>query len=821
MMRSAAGLLLGTLLVGNAFAQVAPFDMSQERAAYPQPPGATVPAAPSGKPAQPAPPAAAPAAPAPMAPAPSTSPQPAPVQATTPAGPDAFSVAATATAPATSAPAEFRRYLIPFREMILEGETQRRSWSVFLTAEEASAARKIHSAYQSAVVVAPELSRLRLLVNDVALFDIPIQSSDQVADLIADLPQGLLRPGANTIVLESVMRHRTDCTIQSTYELWAEIDPGRTFLSFDPAVSVAKRRIDDVQATGVDQNGETHFSIVVPGLDSAVANAPIVRLAEGLALSANMPNLDISVFRTAQQAAGAGSVTVVMGTAQELAGVLDKVPDAVTTSAFVGFVDDAATGPSTLVVGGPTWTVIASAVESIVNPVDRPASSLRAVISTKNWRLPDAPLYREGASATFADLGVPTQEFTGRRFRTEFAFGIPADFYANDYGEATLLLDAAYSSEVLPGSHIDVYVNGNIASTLPISQSGGGILRQLPISVTMRHLKPGANLVRIEAILMTSSDAICTPGTTASANPRFVIFETSKLEVPNFARIARSPDLSALAGTGFPYNRAADPIPLILERNEPGALSAAAAILARMSVAAGRALRVDASLSPAMVTGRDAIFVSSIANTPAEILRHFGISANSQSDWSQVSRPAAETAPAADTTATFDRWRQQLSGSGWRGRVSSLEDWLSRNFDFTIGSLIKTPDPTDYMPKQGASIMLAQQESIGEGGTWTLVTAPSGQQLDSGMEALGKFENWNRIGGHITTIDGKSDSITVVPVASFRFVPTQPVSISNYRLIAANWLSSNVLAFAGWLVVLCTFLGLVTASLLSVFGRRG
>jgi hypothetical protein len=820
MMRSTACLLLGSLLATEAFAQVAPFDMSQEREAYPQPPGVTVrtpPAgAPSTTPVQPAPPAATPIPPAPASPQ-----QTAPTQAAAPAGPDATSVAATTTPLAMADVTGTRRYLIPFREFILEGETQRRSWSVFLTAEEAASARQIHSAYQNAVVVAPELSKFRLLINDVAVFDIPIQSSDQVTDLVANLPAGLLKSGANTIVVESAMRHRTDCTIQSTYELWTEVDPGRTFLTFDPATSVSKRRVDDIQATGVDQNGRTRFAIVAPGLDSAVANVPIVRLAEGLALSANMPNLDINVYRSAQQPVGAGGLTVVVGTAQELAGVLDKVPDAVSTSAFVGFVDDAATGPSTLVVGGPTWTVIESAVESIVNPVDRPATSLRAAISTKNWRLPDAPLYREGGSATFADLGVPTQEFTGRRLRTEFAFGIPSDFYANDYGEATLLLDAAFSPEVLPGSHIDVYVNGNIASTLPITQSGGGILRQLPISVTMRHLKPGANLVRIEAILMTESDAICTPGTTASTNPRFVIFETSRLEVPNFARIARSPDLAALAGTGFPYNRATDPLPLIVERNEPGALSAAAAMLARMSVAAGRALRVDGSLSPAMVTGRNAIFVSSIANTPAEILRHFGISPNSQSEWAQTSRPAAETAPAADTTATFDRWRQQLSGSGWRGRVSSLEDWLARNFDFTIGSLIKTSDPTDYMPKQGASIMVAQQESIGAGGTWTLVTAPSGQQLDSGMQALGKFDNWNRIGGRITTIDGQSDDIAVVPVASFRFIPTQPASIANYRLIAANWLSSNVLAFAGWLVGLCTFLGLVTAGLLSILGRRG
>lgn len=89
-----------------------------------------------------------------------------------------------------------------------------------------------------------------------------------------------------------------------------------------------------------------------------------------------------------------------------------------------------------------------------------------------------------------SELGLESSEFGGRRFRNEFYVGMPADFYASAYGEAAMLLDAAYSSQVLPGSHIDIYVNDEIASTVPISNNGGGIFRHLPINVTMRHFKP-------------------------------------------------------------------------------------------------------------------------------------------------------------------------------------------------------------------------------------------------------------------------------------------------------------------------------------------
>lgn len=125
-----------------------------------------------------------------------------------------------------------------------------------------------------------------------------------------------------------------------------------------------------------------------------------------------------------------------------------------------------------------------------------------------------------------SELGIESAEFGGRRFRNEFYIGMPADFYASAYGEASLLLDAAYSSQVLPGSHIDIYVNDEIASTVPISNNGGGIFRHLPIKVTMRHFKPGPNKVTIEAVLMTAQDQACAPGAPASATPRFALFDT-------------------------------------------------------------------------------------------------------------------------------------------------------------------------------------------------------------------------------------------------------------------------------------------------------
>src|SRR5690606_15714672 len=107
-----------------------------------------------------------------------------------------------------------------------------------------------------------------------------------------------------------------------------------------------------------------------------------------------------------------------------------------------------------------------------------------------------------------------------RRYLHSFTFAIPSDFYAGSYGEARLLLDAAYSADVLPGSSLNIYVNGSIAASMQLTERRGAILDQLPIKVTMRHFRPGLNEIAIEAELLTEQDAACLPGAAASETPR-------------------------------------------------------------------------------------------------------------------------------------------------------------------------------------------------------------------------------------------------------------------------------------------------------------
>ncbi len=811
--------ILTSLLVTTVLAsgQSVPFDMSTERKDEPQAPTApTAPVVPTQPPV--APPATTPTPPATPAAVPLAHPRSSAPATSTTALPSASMVSSPSTQPPSGS---LRRFLIPSDKMSLNGEIARQQWTVQLTADEARTATQFHLGYQNALVIAPELSRLKVVMNGITVLDQPVQSSEGVSDVTVNLPQDVMRAGKNLISFEVSQRHRTDCTIQSTYELWSEIAPERTFLTFGQNASRRITNFEDVATIGVDEEGSTRFNIIAPGIDSPAATGPVLRLSQGLAVFANMPNQRISVSREPQANLAEGALNIVVGLPAEISKVLQTVPDGATVSPTITFVDDQRTGPSTMVVTGPTWQSIASSVESVIAPADRPLDSTRTNLSTEAWHYPDAPIFFEAGQQSFAQLGLRTEEFAGRRFRTDFLIGIPSDFYANDYGQARLLLDAAYSAEVQPGSHIDVYVNGNIAATVPITNAGGAILRKLPVPVTMRHFRPGTNTIALEAVLMTAKDAVCAPGASGQTDSRFVLFDTSAFEMPRFARMAQLPNLARTAGTGFPYNRSTAPIPVMVDKSEVGSLSTAATLLARMSLAAGRPFAIEPVISVQAIGERDAMFFGPIGRFDPEVLTQVGLTADSRVSWGQETNLPTDNRNAGQTTATFDKWRDQLSGAGWRGQVSSFSEWLNSKFDISLDTLRLTPRMAEPLtPPADASLVVAQRPGPDERHIWTMVTAPTADALWQGADGLVHTDQWNKVGGEMTLYNATGDITSTRDVSTFEFRETQPFSVANYRLIIANWLSGNVLSYAAGLSVMCMLLGIATATLLKNLGRR-
>lgn len=718
---------------------------------------------------------------------------------------------------ASSADAAVRRYIIPAASLLLGGEVDSQSFPIYLTKAQASVATAIHLGYSNAVVVAPESSNLTVVVNDVSVGSVPIQSPEGTKDIRFDLPAGLLRPGVNRVTFAVAQRHRTDCTIRSTYDLWTAVDPARTYLAVPRETGGRLLTADDIAAIGVGPEGRTRFTMVVPEMGQPAAASALMRLGQGLALMAKMPNQTFDVVETLPKTAGPGDLTVLVGTADDLSPILPDLPATARSSAISTFVDTSSADRKVFVVSGPDWPSIEAAVEGIVSPVDRPPGVNREALSVRQRNASEMPLVTGEALLTFASLGVRTSEFGGRRFRAGFDIGIPSDFYAGAYGEATLLLDAAYSAEVLPGSHVDVYVNGSIASTVPITSRNGGIFRHLPIRVTMRHLRPGPNRIDLEAVLMTRADTVCAPGATALAEPRFALFDSSEFRLPRFARIAQLPNLAALSGTGFPYNGQADPAALYLDRLDGDTLSAAATFLGKLAVSSGRAIRVRPETSALAISGRDAILVGTISQLPPLVLGQAHIAAESASAWGA---PASGGSQQGATQEAFAEWQSRVRGGSWRGQISALESWLQATFDISFSSLSLLPGAeTPVAPDEKARFLVAQGDNPEETATWTVLTAPSGAALKAGMDDLAQDVRWQQLDGYASLAGEDAGALDTHAAARTRFVTTQPWSFANLRLIAANWLSSNILAYAAIFCVLSILLGIATSGLLRRFGR--
>lgn len=754
-----------------------------------------------------------------------------------------------AVAPTPAIPASFQfKPLLPAARVTLEGESDTRSWAFYLTQDEASADLNLDIAFQNALVVMPEASRLTVRINGERITEAAIASSDRLKRTSTAIRKGLLRPGQNTIRFEAAQRHRTDCTITSTYELWTRIDGAGTRLFFrNPATQQSRlRSIDDLPAVGSDESGLTTIHIVAPGAARAVAANSILAVAQGVALRGRYSLASVRVSERLPERIRPGVLTVLLGTTKELRDLIGALPPEAGSGSFLGFVANPGLGPAALLVTGETWPELEAIVAKLLTgPVSRPTNINRKTMGTASWHVPDAPFISGKQVLRFSELGIPTQESSGRRMRVRAVVAMPGDFYANAYGEATLYLDGAYS-EVLPGdSHIEIFVNGNVAATVPLNATSGGLFQQTPITIPLRHFRPGINEVWFEAVTLARSDLACGPGATLPGKNRFALFDTTALAFPDFAKIGVSPNLAAVGGTGFPYSIAPN-VGLVIGRQDLPNLGAAATLLARLAQRADRPLPVDVLGSPATVGNRPALIIGAAGQLPAGLLPRVGIADNVRNTWPQradavVVVPETEGAAVFDavinrfqgrqttpedsggvaptTEAVRDRWRGSFGGPLARYFIG-FDQWLQRTFDLSFAQL-RTPSraPSLYEPAEGAELIAAQATDPDTRQVWTAFVVRQEEALERAADRLVTPGNWAGMAGKVTAFRSGQDN-HVISADSTTFVMTRPFSLANMRLAFANWMSSNIGVYALALLGACISLGIGTSLMLGRMGRR-
>jgi hypothetical protein len=526
-----------------------------------------------------------------------------------------------------------------------------------------------------------------------------------------------------------------------------------------------------------------------------------------------------------------------MGLASELRSLVAGVPDAATIQPLTMMMQEPVSLGSTLVVSGPTWQDLDTAIGIVGARGINAAQVERGVIDTASWQWPEVPTAFGARSFRFADLGVPTQEFSGRRLKTGFSINLPSDFYATEYGETVLHLDAAYTSAVRPGSHVNVFVNGMISTQMTIT-SQGDIVRRHNIRVPLKNFKSGLNQITIEAVLLTDADERCAPGETLSEANRFVLFDTTTLEFPTYGRIGRLPDLAVLSAGRFPDEDL--PTTVVLARPDPLNYSAAGTLLARMARSAGAPVRAQFS-NAASADDESVLFIGAVDQIPAGLLNRVKVSEHLRMIWpstptagdrsgpqmvsTEFSLPAAQASPDHTATASTDevrkRWSETFQRRGvLQQTIGTVQDWMEKTFSLSVSSLsLEERTDVPYEPPQRASLLVAQSRTEASG-VWTLVTARTDKALADETARLANPMIWSQVAGRAIALEPREMKLQVEPIKDYRFVQTLPPSLTNLRLVAANWMSANILPYAVLMLACCTFLGVATSLLLNRLGRR-
>ncbi|MFO1115910.1 MAG: cellulose biosynthesis cyclic di-GMP-binding regulatory protein BcsB [Beijerinckiaceae bacterium] len=527
---------------------------------------------------------------APRAPAPAmTAPAPAPVApvggyAQTPdanrfAAPPVPAIASATVAPATSA-LTLRHLTNNIQGFRLAGEIASSEWPVFITAAQARQRIKFQVGYLTAISVMPEASYLTLVVNDTVVGRTNIRASHSVRTFEFEIPPNLLQAGFNSVRLTAEQRHRVDCSLQATYELWTQIDPSQTGLLLPRSEGVTS--LAELPALSPDAQGALPIRAVVPGRTNLSNVERIMRVVQMISLAGRFeqPVVDIGPL-----AGGEYGVNLLVGPAQDLAGLLEPGALGAVGGPSVFILPARADRRTTIVVTGATDAQVSEALgqfERQSQVVGAPAG-LRAAAAFPGFRM------EGGQRVKLRDLGVASEEFSGRLFRAAFNVILPPDFYPADYGRAVLDLAGGYAPGLTSEAQIVVSVNGRNAVSMKLPKSAGDVFTKNPVPLPLGAMRPGLNRVEIEAQVPIAKDLACDPLAAITGSKRFLLLDSTEIEMPRIARIARMPDLAVTTTGAFPFVGGPGMRPkLLAPAPDRETIGAAATISAHMAIMAGQ-----------------------------------------------------------------------------------------------------------------------------------------------------------------------------------------------------------------------------------------
>ncbi len=280
------------------------------------------------------------------------------------------------------------RPIVPDRTLRLDGEIDYASWGFYLSAAEAARGGTLSIAFTNSVLVLPEASRLRVYLNGREIAQTAIDSPDRTKVIALPISSDLLRAGENALRIEAEMRHRIDCSLDATYELWTRIDTRLTGFTY-PGGRAPLAGLGDLPGVGVGTNGATRIRVFQAAPASPTNMDRMLRAVQAAAVRGRyvQPLVEV-VDLSAKPQAAQGTLTVMIGTYDQLRRISEDIPPEAGVGPFATLIDPSRLGP-TLLISGPNERAIDTALARL--DVTEGAGTPRSPIAaTPPWLVPDS-----------------------------------------------------------------------------------------------------------------------------------------------------------------------------------------------------------------------------------------------------------------------------------------------------------------------------------------------------------------------------------------------------------------------------------------------
>jgi len=735
---------------------------------------------------------------------------------------------------------ELRKISADRSDLFFGGEFESRSLPFFALPDEASTTAKLVLTLQTAISVAPEQSKMHIKINGT-----PVGSTGLIAGdprrVEFNVPAGVIHPGYNAVTVEADQRHRVDCSINATYELWTKIDPEKSGFIYTGVPKPNLSLVDLLPLSGT-KDGRTGIRVVLPADAEMTAYDRAMNIVQALTILGNFNHPSVEFATTAGTGPG---IDLYVGTKSELAGMLGKDSKALASTDNI-IVDSSSTDDrKRLILTGMDATDLDTRAQEFASFArnDHPVGTKEGLTALTNLK---GRTLVPGDKVSLRELGYAAKRFSGRYAVSQLNFTMPSDFYPGDYASVNFHLSALYAGGLAPEAVLAIKANDKVVANIQLSSPREGEIRDQRLPIPFSVLRPGQNTLTIEARLPSQLDNVCDSVDKASSSVRLFVSDKSYMDVPNYARIGRYPDIAVLT-SGLTPKREGEPDPLtyvFVPSYEKQAMNAAATFLAKMAFSSDRVKKVEFTSTLPDLDTTNVIAFGSYDTLPSELTTRMKLDfVNIRTveakrapvevaslDGVAISLPAASDDEAAQKAVPqisrltnyaekFVSDPAKQSGLLLAGvKSKAVVEMQKLNLKYLPTLLDEGRDDT-FSPSSTAALVVAQ-ESSEKGGVWTVVAARNADTIQSQADVLTDYSVWNKLGGAVQSLTDTGEIIDQKESANEYLFQTQPLTFSNARLIAASWLANNAEIYIGALLGAAVMLGFGTFMVLRTGRRR-